>query len=319
MQPRTRTSVTAAAALALVALLAPADALAQSERAAAEAIALTGSDSGSARSKANDWMIMPEGTTTFGGHLGFMTAYAGLGAEQIRFTDVVLATLHARRAFKDRYEVFGSASFLPKQPSFTDELVWQSASAGARVGAGERYAATLAFSGGTLMGDQGYWSAGGLVVQARKSLHPTLVVEGAMGGVSTVLFEETREQPSWLTEATASAELVFRVPNGMMAGWLGTEFRFPVAHDSSRSDDGIEPYAPQTRVNVNLGVVLSYIRDWDVYAKLAVVDRGDLVDPTTTLPILEGGFDQKYLIVGLTRRFRPDTHKRPDEAYYIAE
>ncbi len=317
MQPRTLSSVSAAA-LALASLFSPTRAHAQSEPSAAESIALVDSDVGSARSKANDWMIMPAGTTTLGGHLGFMTAYAGLGDDEIRFTDVVLMTLHARRAFKDRFEIYGSSSFLPKQPSFTDELVWQSASAGARVGAGERYAANLSFSGGALLGDQGYWGAGGLVIQARKSLHSTLVVEGAMGGITTALIEDERESPAWLTELSTSAELVFRVPNGMMAGWIGTEFRFPVAHDSSPSDAGAEPYDPQTRVNVHLGVVLSYIRDWDIYAKLAVVDRGDLVNPATTLPILEGGFDQKYLIVGLTRRFRPSKHTRPDEAYYIA-
>ena len=132
-----------------------------------------------------------------------------------------------------------------------------------------------------------------------------------------LLVEDDREQPSWLTEATASAELVFRVPNGMMAGWLGTEFRFPVAHDSGRSDAGAEPYDPQTRVNVHLGVVLSYIRNWDIFFKVAVVDRGDQVDPTTTLPILEGGFDQQHLIVGLTRRFasKPKQTRGP---YYIA-
>lgn len=317
MQPRTPSSVSAAA-LALAVLSTTAVAHAQSEPSAAESIALVDSDVGSARSKANDWMIMPAGTTTIGGHLGFMTAYAGLGDEQIRFTDVVMLNLHARRSFKDRYEIYGSTSLLPKQPSFTDELVWQSASAGLRVGAGDRYAGNISFSGGTLLGDQGYWGAGGLVVQARKSLHQTLVVEGAMGGITTALLEDQRDSPSWLTELTTSAELVFRVPNGMMAGWLGTEFRFPMAHDSSRSDAGDAPYDPQTRVNVHLGVVLSYIKDWDIYAKLAVVDRGDLVDPSTTLPILEGGFDQKYFMVGLTRRFRPDRHERSDDAYYIA-
>ncbi len=304
-------------ALAVI-VLAPSSVHAQNQPAAAESIALTGGDSGSARSKANDWMIMPGGTTTFGGTIQFVTAQAGLDDERLRFTDLVMLSLQARRSFMNRFEIFGSASFLPKQPSYTDELLWQGASLGARIGAGKRYAGVIAFAGGPLLRDRGMWSAGAMKMQARKSLHDTLVVEGGIGSATTVLFEERRDKPAWLTEATASAELVFRDPRGMTAGWIGTEFRVPIVHDSTTSDLGEEPYDPQTRVNVHIGMVLSYIPNWDIFAKYMIVDRGDYIDASTTLPILEGGFDQRHFIIGLTRRFKAKKQQRhPD--HYIAE
>ncbi len=304
--------------LALLAALVvgPAAARAQSDRAAAESMALSGTVSGSYRSKASDWMIMPGGTTTFGGTLTFLTADQGLSDQPLRFTDVVLLSLQVRRSFLDRFELFASSTLLPKQPSYSDELIWQGAEVGGRIGAGKRYAGLLSLAGGPLLGHSlpgqgGYWGAGILRMEARKSLHETLVVEGGLGGATTVLFEDARDRASWLTELTASGQLVFRDPRNMFAGWFGTEFRFPVAHDSEQP-----AYDPQTRVNVHLGTVLAYIDDWDIFARFSIIDRGDATDPATTLPILEGGFDQKEIVIGVTRRFKP-APKRPDA--YIAE
>jgi hypothetical protein len=56
--------------------------------------------------------------------------------------------------------------------------------------------------------------------------------------------------------------------------------------------------------------------DWDLFAELVVLDRGDLSHPATTLPILDGGFDQTHLVVGLTRRFkREDTRRQSTSGY----
>jgi hypothetical protein len=49
---------------------------------------------------------------------------------------------------------------------------------------------------------------------------------------------------------------------------------------------------------------------WDVYASLTIIDRGELERPETTLPILDGGFDQQQLTIGVEYRFDP---KRRDE------
>jgi len=291
----------------------------ETPRSAAESISLSdgGGSYGSQRSKANDWMIMPSGTTTLGGSLQFLTAPSGFGDDKIRFTDVVMIGVRARRSFAKRYEIFGNASFLPKQPSFTDELEWQGASGGLRVGLGKRYASFLAAATGPLLGDRGEWVAGTVGAEVRKSLHETLVVEGSSGLAYTSLVEDDRDVPTKLVEAKVSGELVFRAPNGAAAGWIGTEFRFPVMDSSEMSTAGALAYDPQTRVNFHLGVVLSYIPDWDIFAKFAVIDRGDFADPTTTLPILDGGFDQQQLVIGLTYRMRPD--KDDGGHAYLAE
>lgn len=270
---------------------------------------------GSTRGKARDWMIMPPGTATIGGSLSFLTADAGVG-EGLQFTDVVLTSLGARLAFQERFEIAGGVTLLPKQPSFTEELIFQNASLGARVGFGKRYAAHASVSGGVLLDDRGMWSGAALGLQARKSLHRTLLVEGTFGGAGTGLFEDQRDRPSWLTEVVAGGELIFRDPFGTTAGWIGTEFRFPVAHDAMMSDLGEMPYDPQTRVNVHLGVTLSYIESWDIYARYVVIDRGDSIDPRTTLPILEGGFDQQQLMIGLTHVFHPE--KNADHRLLLA-
>ncbi len=282
----------------------------EASRAVGETISMSGgslSDSGSYRSKANDWMIMPDGSTTLGGSLRFLTAPTGTPGmdDGLKFTDVVLTSINARHAFARRFEIFFGASFLPKQPSYTDELVWQNVAAGMRAGFGKRYAFHLTGSGGTLMGDRGMWGSAGAGLQARKSLHETLLVEGDLGSSWTALSEKDRSQPSWLIEANAGGQLVFHEPHGMMGAWVGTEFHFPVADDSVMSDSGAAPYDPQTRVSFEIGGVLSYIDDWDIVAKLSVFDRGDSVDPATTLPILDGGFDQTQIMIGVTRHFKP--------------
>lgn len=287
--------------LPAVAVAQPADRSVERTTAMAESIDV----GGDYRHKANDWMISPRGTTTVSGSLRFITADAFGGDSELKFTDVVLTSVAASRVLTRRLQVNASASFLPKQPSFTDELVWQSASAGARLGFGSRYALYASGSSGTMLGDNGMWSAASLGVQGRKSLHETTVLEGGVGGGYTGLFVDGVDRPSWVTEAIVRGELIFRVPNGMWAGWLGSEFRFPMVRNTA-SMGGVNgmDYDPQTRVNVELGTVVSHIDDWDIFAKVVIVDRGDAVDPTTTLPILEGGFDQTHVIVGLTRRFK---------------
>jgi hypothetical protein len=57
---------------------------------------------------------------------------------------------------------------------------------------------------------------------------------------------------------------------------------------------------PQPRLDFHVGTVLS-LDKWDLFAEFAVVDRGDMVDPATRLPVLDGGFDQRQVMFGVTR------------------
>jgi hypothetical protein len=40
--------------------------------------------------------------------------------------------------------------------------------------------------------------------------------------------------------------------------------------------------------------------------ELGVIDRGDLENPATTLPVLQGGTDQRVFTFGITRHFGQD-------------
>ena len=263
--------------------------------------------SGDARSYSADWLILPAGGATVGGHLRFLTAEGGLGDEALRFTDVVLLDVNGRLSLGGTGELFASTTLLPKQPSRTGELLWQGSSLGGRVGFAERFAASVRATIGPALAHTGQWATADVGIEARKSLHETLRVQGLLGASATALFlEGTPERRLGFGEVVAGGEVVLRAPNGAAAMWLGTEFRFPVARTASPAGARAD-LDPQTRVNFRVGGVLSYIRDWDLYAELVVNDRGELREPTTRLPILDGGFDQTLLVLGVTRRFQRDS------------
>jgi hypothetical protein len=69
---------------------------------------------------------------------------------------------------------------------------------------------------------------------------------------------------------------------------------------------------PNTRLDVTLGSVYAVVKDWDVYVEGSIVDRGDAGMATTMLPILDGGFDQRQLTVGVVYRMeRGDRRSAP--------
>jgi hypothetical protein len=81
-------------------------------------------------------------------------------------------------------------------------------------------------------------------------------------------------------------------PEGWTAGWFGFSYSLPLAHDGAMLD-------PQPRMDLSLGVVLSFVDHWDVFARYEIIDRGDTA-MHTQLPILDGGFDQRQIIFGAT-------------------
>lgn len=265
--------------------------------------------SGSMRSQASDWMVMPEGVTTLGANLGFLTAPGKPGEGGIALTDVVLASVSVHRALAERLEINLGASFLPKQPSYSNEMAWQSANAGARIGFDERYAFDLDAGGGSILDRNGYWASGSGGLSARKSLDRTLVLEGTAGGSYTSLFEDDRSKPTWLVEASVAGRLTFRAPNGMAATWVSAGFNIPLADGSSMSSGGQAAYDPHTRVNLEIGGVLSYIDDWDIWSTYTVLDRGDQIESTTTMPVLTGGSDQRQFLFGLIYHLREEGKK----------
>ena len=116
-----------------------------------------------------------------------------------------------------------------------------------------------------------------------------------------MLFKDAASGRQGLGEIVVDGMAVFHDPAGISAGWIGTEFSFPVL--TFAGEETAPSLDAQTRVTFRLGASLSYIREWDISAELIVGDRGDASQPATQLPILEGGFDQTLFMLGFTRRF----------------
>ena len=49
--------------------------------------------------------------------------------------------------------------------------------------------------------------------------------------------------------------------------------------------------------------------------ELSIIDRGDAARPATRLPVLDGGFDQIQLSVGISRRIVPDRSRGSHDVY----
>ena len=284
------------AALICVPLLAS-DALAQQEPAAMDTAYV---DSGSPRSKADGWMIPPGKTGTLGLELGFLTSKGPLsevtGGPSLEFTDVVVSRFEGRYSLAGVAELIVDTTLLPKQPSYADESVFQNAGLGFRVGLTKWLAAMLRFDGGITLAKSGGWGQGALGVEGRFPIEDYVQFDLSLFGAATSLFIDD-EAPRFV-ELGTGAQLVF-FEEQVGGAWFGTSFHFPLAEHQT------ENWAidPRVRVGVQIGGVLSAIDKWDIYGKFAFIDRGDLVDLDTVLPILDGGFDQQVLSIGVIRRF----------------
>ncbi len=273
---------------------------------------------GSVRSAASSWLILPKGWEA-SGELRFLTADRPPGGEPMKLTDTVISRANLRSSIKGKAEIAGSVDLLPKQ-SGTDELIFQGADLGARVGFKTKYAAFAGVSGGPLTDDLGWHVSTAAGVQRRSIVHDTLSFQLALGGSTTQLLLDpdgvmsqvggAAERP-WLAEVTAGGQTLFRMDN-MFGIWLGASFSFPVAHGGELMG---EAFDPTTRVDLGVGAVYSVVENWDVYIAASVVDRGDLADPATQLPILQGGSDQKVFTFGITRHFGQDDTSYGDDMY----
>ena len=244
------------------------------------------------RSISKGWMIIDG--QELGTELRFLTA------PTLSFTDVMLLTVRGRAAIAKRVDAFAAVDLLPKQPSTTDELVWQSASAGINMQPWDKpLALHVRGAGGVMLDRTGYWGQADVGAIARKPLRvhdvEVMLLEGGVSALGTRLSPDAGDN-GWLVEAALSGSILFHDPEGWTGGWLGFHYGLPVAHGAMLD--------PQPRVDVEFGVVLSFIEHWDVFGRFAVIDRGDAEQMATQLPILDGGFDQKQAVFGLTYHTR---------------
>lgn len=236
-----------------------------------------------------------------------MTKRDAAPLRQVDFTDLTLARVGVRYSLLDRVEIFGATTIVAKQPGDVDESVWQHADLMLR---SQRLGPlTLSATGtlGRLMGDAGLtWSAGGRVA-ARKPFNELATLEGAIGGgVTSLRFDAAAggARP-WFADVTARAELQFRFCSRCTAMmWLGVGFRFPVADGGPRGARAADAMPESSAgMDAHLGFVAPLNRRWQVYSIVEFRDRGDAEVPRSEWPVLDGGFDQTQLSLGLIRRF----------------
>jgi hypothetical protein len=253
------------------------------------------------RSVPDGWLILPEGQE-LGAELRFVQARSGaLSADELVFTDVAFLTLRARTVLGTRADLFAAVDVLPKQPSFTDELVWQGATLGVNAQPWDRpFALWARVSGGPMLDRTGYWGQAGLGIDARKVLHRIMTFEGGASTLVSALRPEADAMDrAWLVEAAVSGSVLFHDPEHWAGAWFGFAYSLPIVHRGVDPTTAM-PLDPQPRLDVGLGVTLSFVDTWDVFVRGAVVDRGDLAAPATRLPILDGGFDQHQVVFGAT-------------------
>jgi len=264
---------------------------------------------GSARGVAEDYLVQPSGGELTG-DMKFIMADPLLGRQALHFTDLALFGLTGRWALFEKLELGASVDFLPKQPSYTDEKAWQSVGVTLRSPIGEHAAIALSGGGGHLLGSTGSWTRESLMFEWKKPIDREWLsfdMQGGLDGTGLV----QGDQGAYLTELVVQTSALFREPTSHWGGWLGISYALPVQHN------GVDPTTdmaidPQPRVDFHVGTVLAVVHQWDLFAEFAVIDRGDLANPATRLPILDGGFDQKQIIFGVTRQIdAPRHHPHP--------
>jgi hypothetical protein len=249
-----------------------------------------------------------------GGSLNFVTSEPSLGGEELKFTDVMLLRLHSLVTPTEGLNVFAGVDILPKQPSYTNEHPWQGALLGARWVLDENFAVWARGTGGPLLDRQGYWLSGAMAGQFRLSLEKTLFFESALGSNYSQLFYDTNtDKPFVLAEIFTEIGLALRDRHEDFGLWLRFDYYYPVAgHPNLDFPDPTTGLAldPQPRVNFHLGALVSVTRKLALFLEWSILDRGDLEDPATTLPVLNRGFDQQQLVFGFMRRFGRGTRRR---------
>ena len=249
---------------------------------------------GDVRSATRDWLVGPPGWDV-GGELRFITSSLGLvEGRALKLTDIGILRARLRYTASKRIELFASVDALAKQPSYSDSLPFQGATLGLKVAVSRKWALTAGVSGGPTLGDDGAWGDGATQVVYRSHPDETLSFQVSGGAKATALrFDDAPDQ--WLTEATAGGNVMLHTPNGWFGAWLGANLAVPVV-----ASDHLDP---NTRLDLTIGTVYAVVPAWDVYAEASIFDRGDAGMPGTMLPILDGGFDQKQIVIGVVRRF----------------
>ncbi|HEY5949373.1 MAG TPA: hypothetical protein VIV40_27955 [Kofleriaceae bacterium] len=266
------------------------------------------------RGVAQDYLVLPEGGELTA-QMRFVTADSMLGSE-LEFSDLALFGISGRWSLFTKLELAASVELLPKQPSFTDEKPWQSVGVSLRSPLGRHVALALSGGGGHLLAHQGMWTGESLTLEWKKPIHEDFLSFDVQAGVNGLGLSSpnTTSSTAYLTEVAMQTTALFHEPRGHWGAWIGIAYAVPVQF-SGKDPTTEVAIDPQPRLNFHMGTVLSAVKQWDIYVDFAVIDRGDEGNAATRLPILDGGFDQKQIIFGVTRHVdgRHKSYDRSDD------
>jgi hypothetical protein len=264
------------------------------------------------RGVAQDYLVLPSGGELTA-QMRFLTADAMLDGDKLKFTDLALFGLSGRWSLFTKLELAASVELLPKQPSSTDEKPWQSVGFALRSPLGRQVALALAGGGGHLMDHTGMWTRQALTVEWKKPIHDEFLAFDVEAGINGLGLRdpETTRSTAFITEVAVRTTALFHAPKGQWGAWLGISYAVPV-QSSGRDPTTEMAIDPQPRLNFHAGTVLAAVKKWDIFVDFAIVDRGDIANPATQLPILDGGFDQKQIVFGITRHIE---HRRKSRDY----
>jgi hypothetical protein len=143
-----------------------------------------------------------------------------------------------------------------------------------------------------------------------------MVTFDVTAGLDGIGITAPKATSAFVTEVAVSGQALFREPHGHWGAWIGLGYAVPVTASGTDPTTGIA-IDPQPRLDFRIGTVISLNR-WDLFAEVAIVDRGDLSNPATRLPVMDGGFDQRQVIFGVTRHIEVKKHRRRDQAMNLA-
>jgi hypothetical protein len=260
-------------------------------------------------SQASPALVLPSGKMELGADVVLVTSGENVEGRKLDFTDVGLLRLRARRALGEWVEVFAATELLIKQRSDMHEKLWQGGVFGLRLPFGGKFAADLTESGGPLMGRGGWWWGFQPGLVGKFAIDDDTRFElGVFDTFTELELRPSTAQRFYVNEVGARVQLQVGDHHG--GGWLGFDYHVPVASnpdDNAPDADTGEFLHPAVRLGVQVGGVV-VLDEWNLFAIYSIVDRGELEHPETTLPILNGGFDQTQICFGVQRRFGDDDH-----------
>ena len=138
---------------------------------------------------------------------------------------------------------------------------------------------------------------------AKPQIDRSVRFELALGHSITALDVDRDRRPFWVEEVVAHGEM--QLGEDDAAVWLGVDYALPVASGPDRpSRTSARFMDPNVGLGLQVGGVMTPRRsNWDLFVIYSFLDRGDRDRPETTLPILDGGFDQRQLSIGVQHRF----------------